>query len=470
MRRGTPSWVNGPHAFVAVMALAFAPASWAAAPSISTCSEMARERWPATAQARETMLARMDALRENCVDNAPFLAMLGALWLEQGDATQALLWLERSLMIEPGAQGTAADHALALAALGERTALNELAARWREREDIPAALRARLETARRGAASKSPGGGPFSLVSGTNWTWRRSLSVLKGHETNLDHSPRLSEITLSSPDGPIDLPLAVPFVPRAGRAWVGEGAVQAFHSPQPGTLWQFGVQLGGRHSGDEPGTDTHQLQLTASLWRQHEGWRSQWQVGALSVNGPLSEPYRTATFGFAAEKDWNGCWNRLGLDAEWRQQRLSSVANALTTALQGGVNCGLGSTSGWTSGLALRLALDSPRNPDRPGGQQAQLTVGARAAGPIGLGVRVELAARQTWLRDGEGYSALLENNATRRQRQTQFSLELSRPLREVGLSGLDAVLQLQSLQQFSNIKLFEHKGISAFGGLRLDW
>ena len=438
--------------------------------NIATCAELAREPWPLTDTARAALLDRFDAARESCVDNPAFLAFLGAMWLEQGDASQALLWLERSLMLDPDAWGAIADHALALTALGERTALVELAARWHARTDIPAALRSRLEAALVSSTPKPVSRGPFAALKGAGWTWRRTLSVLRGHETNLDHSPRLSEITLSSPDGPIELPLAVPFVPRAARASVAELAVQALHSPQPGTLWQLGVQLGARHAESEPATDTRSAQFDVGLWTQHDRWRTQWQANVLQINGPLSEPYRTVSLGAAAEKDWNGCWNRIAIDIEWRQQQMSKVANSRTTALRGGLNCGLGSKSGWTTGLVARLGLDQAQSPDRPGGQQQQLTLGARAAGPIGNGVRAELAARTTRLRDGEGYSPLLANNALRRQQQTQFSIELSRQFPWFEQPGLEVVMQIQSLRQTSNIKLFEYQGFSAFAGLRVEW
>ena len=435
-----------------------------------TCATLAQTAWPVTASGRAQLLTRLDATRDVCIDQPAFLALLGALWLEQGDAAQALLWLERALMLDPDVPGAQADHALALAGMGERTALQELVQRWRGRGDIPPALRQRLEAAVARPRAGSANGSAFATPPAQGWSWRRSMSLLRGHESNLDHSPRLSEITLSSPDGPIDLPLAVPFVPRAGRAWVGEAAVQALTSTAPGTQWQFGLQMAGRHADDEPATDTRQIQLAVARWQLHDGWRSQWQVAMLRVAGSLNEPYSALTLGLAAEREWNGCWGRLGLDAEWRRQSVSAVADSQTTAVQSGLNCSWSRSTGWSAGLAARASLDTPRNPARAGGPQRQLSLGLRAAGPVGAGFRLEMSARQAWLMDGEGYSPLLESNAVRRQRQAQFSLELSRPLPGLYVAGAELVLQVQGLKQRSNLTLFEHQGISSFGGLRWEW
>ena len=91
------------------------------------CTALATSPWPLTAASRRTLLHRFEAVRTACIAHAPFLAMLGALWLEEGEPDQALLWLERSLMLEPEQLGAQADHALALAALGEPAARISLA-------------------------------------------------------------------------------------------------------------------------------------------------------------------------------------------------------------------------------------------------------------------------------------------------------------------------------------------------------
>ena len=105
------------------------------------CGDLSQAAWPTGASARRARLQRLDLVRQLCASHGPFLAALGALWLEEGEPNQALLWLERALLLDPGNLGAQADHALALAALGEPAALAELAKAWAGRTDVPAALR-----------------------------------------------------------------------------------------------------------------------------------------------------------------------------------------------------------------------------------------------------------------------------------------------------------------------------------------
>jgi hypothetical protein len=455
-----------------------------ASPSTSdppACQRLAEQDWPATVSARQALLAQMQGAREACIGHAPFLALLGALWLEAGDANQALLWLERALLLQPDLPGALADHALALAALGDRTALTELLERWRQRSDVPAALRQRLEAAGQpGLQRPVPRGSDGSSPSA--WNWVRGVSLLHGHESNLDHSPRLTEITLSSPDGPIELPLAVPFEPRAGRAWASEASLQGQRRTSESSLWQVGAQLSARHAPAEPGTDQRQAQLALAHWQRDGSERRLLQVSWVGVSGPLADPYQAITVSAAWLREWNGCTTRWGGDAEWRLQRVNAVADAQTASAQAGLLCRLGHggatadgqarPESWALGGSVRFSVDSPRDPNRPGGSQNQFTLSLRAQGPAVFGTRLEIGLRQTWLRDREGYSPLLDSNARRTQEQQQVSLEISRRLPSTwlgGLTGAELVFQFQGLQQRSNLPLFRHRGASSFAGLRWE-
>jgi tetratricopeptide (TPR) repeat protein len=138
-----------------VQAAVLAPAARAQAPGSTapsvlpkaadtTCSQAASQTWPATDTLRRGEVQRLERLLPACIDNPMFLATLGGLLLEQGDAEQALIWLERSLLIDPGNLGAQADHALTLAALGEPKALEQLTRAWQARTDLPPLLRDRL--------------------------------------------------------------------------------------------------------------------------------------------------------------------------------------------------------------------------------------------------------------------------------------------------------------------------------------
>ena len=109
------------------------------------CLTLAAAPWPSGSLAQTAHLRRLEAAAARCNAEPRFLAALGGAWLELGDARQALPWLERALMLDPALDAALADHALALAALGEPVALQELLGQWAGRGDVPPALWHRLQ-------------------------------------------------------------------------------------------------------------------------------------------------------------------------------------------------------------------------------------------------------------------------------------------------------------------------------------
>lgn len=184
----------------------------------AACAALVPMPWPSTLVERRLYLRRMESVRPQCIGHAGFLAAFGALWLEEGEPELARVWLERSLMLDPASPAAQADHALALAALGEPTALRELAAAWRGRGDVPIALRERIAAAIEPASAirlATPRlGEPLHSPRRAS---RGEASVMLGYDSNLAISPRLSVLTLTPPgEDPIEL--AVVSTPRRGAA------------------------------------------------------------------------------------------------------------------------------------------------------------------------------------------------------------------------------------------------------------
>jgi hypothetical protein len=138
-----------------------------------------------------------------------------------GDAKQALRWLERALMLDASLEAAQADHSLALAALGEPVALQELLAAWAGRSDVPPALWRRLNLTAQRQESEANGVAAMArklLVPSNGWQQLAELQLLAGHETNLGQSPSLEELRITPPDGPVNLPLAEPLRAVSGNA------------------------------------------------------------------------------------------------------------------------------------------------------------------------------------------------------------------------------------------------------------
>ena len=433
---------------------------------VVTCAEFLARPWPASEVARRALLKELEAARARCIGHAGFLAALGAALLEGGDAAQALLWLERALLIEPELLGALADHALALAALGEPAARDALALQWQSRPDVPRALRERLALAVAangdGAAARDP--------SVRRWAVRREMSLLLGHESNLDHSPRLNELTLTLPEGNLELPLATPLQPRRAAAALADVSLQLAHSPQPGRIWRAGIQASARAAPGAADSNWQQAQLAASVAERWGPWRGQAELGANWVAGGLNEPYRLVRLTLAAERDTLGCNQRAALEIESRHQRLTRSADSRTEGLLWAALCPWSISPGWAWGLAGRFSIDHPRLDDRPGGRQTLGSVGARLLGPLAGATRLDANLRVGRIHDDQGYSPLLENNAARRLGQTLLSLELTRPLYLTNWPGVQAVVQLHALRQSSNLALFAYTSVSTYGGIRWQW
>lgn len=455
--------VPGPVAHAQTLSSTFAAAALPKAPD-ATCTQVASQPWPVTETLRRGEVQRLERLLPACIDNPMFLATLGGLLLEQGDAEQALIWLERSLLIDPDNLGAQADHAFTLAALGEPKALEQLTRSWQARTDLPPLLRERLFPKTQTAQSPVRLGRSGLPV----WGLQREISVLAGYESNLDQSPRLTELTLTAPEGNVVLP--VDSHPRRGASVSTSAALHGAYSPEPGTVWRTGLSASARSTPAERATDWTYVQWSASGVQRWAWLRTHLDLSASWVGGPLNEPYRLFKAGFAVDVGAGTCRLRAGIDAERRRQASTLSFNATATGIQVGTQCPLAAWPGSMFSLFVRSALDRPETDTRPGGLQRHGALGGRLSLPLNANWQMDLTARASNVRDELGYSELLENNAPRRIQQRQLSVEWTRRSAPDFLHGAQAVVQVHAVRQSSNLRLFEYQSISVHGGLRWEW
>lgn len=435
----------------------------------ATCQRLVPVPWPATLVERRQYLRRMETSREACIGHAPYLAALGALWLEDGDAEQARIWLERSLMLDPDSYGAQADHALALAALGEPTALQELARAWRQREDLPYALRQRILSALDPQyATRLPSirlGGPLE----PNRASRGEASVLLGYESNLNVAPRLTELTLTFPgEDPITLPVISSL--RQGGAAKVDVAWQTAWELSPRRVVRSGMGLAARSAPGESSTDWHQWQAGASFTQKWNGWSATVQADLARFGGRLTEPYSTLRTQFALEQVLENCTHGSQVGYDVRRQSQTESADSQITSLGWRLQCRPASLRHWQFGLGLRTSIDRPRLDTRPGDTQRSnlltLRTGYRPT-PL-LGIDITLGALKS--RDTTIYSEFLEGKPIRRQTLKFGALELSHALYWAGMPGVEAILQVTRFVQDSNLSLFRNDGVTAYAGLRWPW
>lgn len=416
---------------------------------------------------RKAAIERMQRRRAACLDDAVFLALLGALLLDDGDPAQALVWLERSLMLDPGNLGARADHALALADLGLPEALRELSAALAHRSDLPEALRDRLYPAERRRSYALRGsrlGGPAPPRQGM----LAELTLTSGYETNLDRAPRLTELTLTFPDGPVVLP--VTSVPRSGAALLGLASVQGAYAATQGTVLRSGLSLLARGAPAHNETDWHQLQWASQAELQASGWRGLMEFAISWVGGPLVEPYRLQRWSLAGERYFGNCRARVAIETEDRNQELTLNLNSQTSAWLASWQCPLPLLPGWRWSLAHRHGDDRPESMDRPGGRQALRANGLRLEGRLGRSTRLDASLSLSSLHDSTGYSPLLDDNAVRQLQLRQFWIEVAHRLGDMGPAQTEALLQWQDSRQRSNLGPFAYRAASVYGGLRWTW
>lgn len=433
------------------------------------CAALMPRPWPVGVLERRLHLRRLEAARAACINHAAFLAALGALWLDDGDAEQARTWLERSLMLDPDHPGVLADHALALAALGEPTALRDLASAWQGQADVPLALRQRIAGALEPAAAlRLPavrlGGAAAPPRSGS----RGEAAVMIGYDDNLSFAPRLSELTLTPPEGPIVLPVISE--PRRGAAIKSELSWQVAWAPEAGRVLRAGLSANARHAPGQAGTNWYQLQATTGYTRQWNGWSATAQLDGAWFGGALTEPYALVRTRFGAEHQGEHCNQALRLETSLRRQSRTHSADSLSTLADLRLLCRVPERRDWSWGIGVHASLDEPRQDDRPGGPQRGEGASLRIEHRPTVLHRIDLSLGGLRLRDRDGYSPLIENNAVRWQRQVFVSLEFGYALNLPRLPGAESVLQITHYRQSSNLALFRREGASAYAGLRWPW
>lgn len=433
----------------------------------AACRLFAPVVWPTTPVARRAEIHRLTLLRPSCIDSPGFLSVLGGLLLEDGDAEAARQWLERSLLLDPDNLGAQADHALALSMLGEPDALTELASQWRGRSDLPPALRARLFPPSHDSLYALPVV-RLGLPERRRLGGQAEASLSMGYETNLDRSPRLSELTLTIPDGPIVLPVVS--APRPGFALLSAASAQLAYAPGATTVLRSGLSLNARTATTQRGTDWHQLQWAAEAVQRGTGWTAQVDGSLAWIGGALSEPFRVARIGASTEVQVSQCRTRLSLAFEKRSQSETARLDGRVATWAADLLCPVPGTTAWNASLSFSDGRDRGDSAERPGGIQELRIYGARLVGLLSSETRVDLSWRANRVHDETGYSVLLEDNARRKLDLQLLSVQLSQALDNLGLPGMTATLQWQLARQTSNLKLFVYRADSLYAGLRWAW
>jgi hypothetical protein len=378
------------------------------------------------------------------------LIVQGQQALAAGQAAQAVLIFERVVLDQPWRLGVWMDYALALQLTGDAESAQAIYRNLLTQnppEDLRLWLRQQVQK---------------GLPAATTWISAGTVTLLVGQDSNLNRAPTADSLTLTSPFGPLVLPLADNARAKAGAASLLNVNWEVAHQTASGSDWSIQAGLSARVAPDTPGQGY--LQPSLGLARRWSGTDAdetlatfaiqQLQYGGQDLQRVLraglyhGQPWRT---------DPSNCMMFYG--AEWKL--LIYPSQDATNSRYLGMAASLGCTQaiGWN--LLAHAGIDRAEN-QRPGGDQQQIDLRAQIFDRIGSSQWL-VEAGIAHLRDTAGYSPLLGNNGVRDIWRGSLSLEYTHPLSE----RLQVLARVEAFHQNSNLPLFDTHGKAVWMGIR---
>jgi hypothetical protein len=140
-------------------------------------------------------VAAIEPQMTQCADDPIATGLFGGLLLRMGRISEALVWLEKALLLDPTQAGVKADYALALRAEGDLFSSRAIASDLLGSGSVPQTLKSVLD----------------ELSEGARWQSRVSGSIGTGFSSNIDFVPNLDFLDVTfGDDGSTRLPLAEP--------------------------------------------------------------------------------------------------------------------------------------------------------------------------------------------------------------------------------------------------------------------
>ena len=425
---------------------------------------------PATATARTAHIARLRALADACLDRADYHARLGLLLLQAGRAPEAVVELERSLLLDDDQPGVQLDFVLALAQSGDLASARALAQEVLSRPDVPDSTRRAL----------IPYLQPSRLQSLQNtlnhgWSpWRGAAQSLIGQDTNLNSATSADSITLTLPNGNIPLTIDGSARPRKGTSAVESVQLMRQRQMDDGLLH---VEAGWRERLAPGNAEFGYRQLDASAYYRPDGdqrWSQRYGITHFTMNGATLYQGLSASLWREHNSDVLSpslatCRHRYGLEGE----RRNFVQDSTQSGLYAGGLLALLCASGPNQyQLSLQSGHDWRANDQRAGGDQTRtdLRLQWQHMAPWG---RSHLDWTLSRLDDSQSYSTLLGGDVRHTRRQT-VRWQVTKRLHSVGdpfgWGGWYWVGSLEWLRFDSNVELFNLRGRSVHTGVRYEF
>lgn len=449
----------------------------AAQPTRQVPAECLTTQAPGVPQA----LPRLLDMLKFCQNHAPWLLQLGQLQNRAGQYAQAVLHLERAMLLQPGIAAIHIEYAIALAGTGQADAALDLISQVLLTPGLPDAIRTALVQQQsnwynQSTASAHP-------QPGHSAHRRTAASFRLGHDSNLLGAPGLTSLTLSLPDQAVTLPLDSSYLPRAGMYTRTDLTWEAIKPTAGAGLLQAAVGLGLRNQGNATQGNSQQMQgaveysapLPVSVQAQAGQGGVPWggHLGAQAATYHTNSGARYRVLAMQAgvhnqhlQSTLAGvCATRLGIDWQDRNLQNNTVLSGRYTGLAATHGCQAATPGALWVQWSARLGVDHPIHPQRPGGRQQQLALRAQLGAHTATG-HWQLDAEWFAQTDAQGYSALLVNGAARQLRRTSVRAEYLHPF----ATGWQLQAGIEWQRQTSNLVLFSQQSHGPYVALRRVW
>jgi tetratricopeptide (TPR) repeat protein len=432
--------------------------TWTVA-AIAACPGNAGEPLPPAADLR-ALDEELVRLAPQCNNDPGYLAYRGAVLNALGKPDEAAAFLEQALLLNPQLAGAQLDYAEALAATGDTSAASALLKDLLARPDVPPDLRAHLVRRLNAFEALHRFDALTGLQAwiGTDWQGTAAISVRVGHDSNLNSAPSRDTLTLTFPGGEAQLLLAERFRARGGMTALAEANGQAARRLDGGAALQFYGEARARVSPSNSDTDYQQGQAAVGWSKPINAGEALLAASVTRLHYGGADLYGSARFSVSRDWSYKDCRPRLGVEAEWRRYPAASELKGQFYGLITGFACLLGSDR---LAAAVRAGRDIAQR-DRPGGDQRQFDLRIAWLGALGNGTLLADTV-VSFQRDQQGFSPLLENNATRRLNRLSVHLEYAYPI----ASGWAVLVSADGTLQRSNLDLFDISGRTIYLGLR---
>lgn len=380
------------------------------------------------------------------------LIQQGRRALEAGQAEQAGLIFERILLEQPWRLGVWLDYALSLQQMGDNDsarAIYQTLLRQNPPEHLVPWLKRQVQIT-------------TPLVAG--WQYAGAITLLAGHDSNLNRAPTASSLTLTLPSGALAvLPLADASRASAGTSHLLRADWQAARQGAANGDWLVQAMLNARLAPSITGQDYLQSSIGLSRgWTGASAREYHATLAAHNLQYSGKDIQRILRAGLYQGQHWQadsqtGCSVSYG--AEWEMLAYPSISELDGQYL--GMAADLGCRQGLAWQLLLRAGIDQAEH-QRPGGDQQRVELRGQLGGRLGTGKWLALG-ELAQLRDTGGYSPLLGNNAARDIQRWLLKLEYQHPFG----SSLHGLASAEAFRQHSNLPLFTLSGKAGWIGLR---